>query len=252
MTPNPTQSAVSKQWGAADERYDAYIRRELTDERRASWQGIFEEYRPGKPNLRILDSGCGPGFFALLLTGQGHHITGIDVAGSMITTAKSNAAAAAAGDCEFFQMDSHELEFADESFDMVIVRNATWLLHNPVAAFEQWHRVLKPGGRLAVFDGNWMHYVHDPVAMRNRCMDQERAQAAGWTPFPRSTTQEDNRIAWHLPLSYVNRPSWDIPALLTVGFSTVTVDPEIWKRIYTPLEHVLYASTKMFGIGAEK
>jgi len=252
MATTSTQAAVTDHWRTANERYDAYIQAELGDTRRKVWQTLIDERRPDRPNLTILDSGCGPGFFALLLKDQGHRVVGIDAADTMIATAKSNAEIAEADGCEFHVMDSHDLDFDDDSFDMVIARNASWLLHDPVKAFQEWHRVLTPGGRLAIFDGNWMTYVHNPVHDKNRAVDEERARAAGWTPTVSSSDDHGDDISPHLPLTYVNRPGWDVPVLLRVGFSRVSVESNVAEVVYDPIEKIRYASTTMFAVCAEK
>ena len=42
-------------------------------------------------------------------------------------------------------MDSQALAFADDSFDLLLCRNATWLLPDPERAYREWYRVLRPG-----------------------------------------------------------------------------------------------------------
>jgi SAM-dependent methyltransferase len=51
-----------------------------------------------------------------------------------------------------------ELPFADASFDVVYARWLVEHLENPIMAFGEFHRVLKPGGRLALFTTNLLHY----------------------------------------------------------------------------------------------
>ena len=43
----------------------------------------------------------------------------------------------------------------DETYDAVICRHLVWTLTEPEQALADWFRVLKPGGRLLVFDGDW-------------------------------------------------------------------------------------------------
>ena len=47
-------------------------------------------------------------------------------------------------------MDSHQLSFDDNTFDLLINRNVTWTLYDPEQAYKEWYRVLKPGGRLLI------------------------------------------------------------------------------------------------------
>jgi ubiquinone/menaquinone biosynthesis C-methylase UbiE len=52
----------------------------------------------------------------------------------------------------------NELPFGDASFDVVYARWLVEHLENPKAALREFHRVLKPGGRLALFTTNLLHY----------------------------------------------------------------------------------------------
>ncbi|OCP38330.1 hypothetical protein BC360_18890 [Ensifer sp. LC163] len=41
----------------------------------------------------------------------------------------------------------------DESYDAIVCRHLVWTLTQ--ATLEEWFRLLKPGGKLLVFDGDW-------------------------------------------------------------------------------------------------
>ena len=58
-------------------------------------------------------------------------------------------------------MDAQNLEFENNQFDVVISRNLTWNLENPVQAYKEWFRVLKTGGIILNFDANWYGYLYD-------------------------------------------------------------------------------------------
>ncbi|PKM75442.1 MAG: class I SAM-dependent methyltransferase, partial [Firmicutes bacterium HGW-Firmicutes-17] len=45
----------------------------------------------------------------------------------------------------------------DNSYDVVINRHLVWTLPHPKKAIAEWVRVLKPGGRLIIIDGDWFH-----------------------------------------------------------------------------------------------
>lgn len=69
-------------------------------------------------------------------------MTGIDITENMIHEAKENVKAAGLS-ADLMTMDCHNLNFPDETFDMVICRNITWTLDNPQKAYREWLRVLK-------------------------------------------------------------------------------------------------------------
>src|SRR5262249_5308632 len=47
------------------------------------------------------------------------------------------------------------LPFSSASFDLAISRHVLWTLPHPEAALDEWIRVLRPGGRLVVIDGQF-------------------------------------------------------------------------------------------------
>lgn len=119
------QKRIEKYWDNEASRYSENIRREMNSFKRKAWTDLIEEYRPAGESLKVLDIGTGPGFFAM---------PGFEA--------------------EFIKMDSHELTFADETFDLLLCRNLTWTLRDPQSAYNEWRRVLKTGGRLLIFDAN--------------------------------------------------------------------------------------------------
>lgn len=55
----------------------------------------------------------------------------------------------------FILADAENPMEPDEAYDAIVCRHLVWTLTNPQGALSEWHRVLKPGGQLLVFDGNW-------------------------------------------------------------------------------------------------
>ena len=114
----------------------------------------IKEKETGNGKLKILDVGCGTGFFTILLAKQGHQVTGTDLTPDMITNSRILAKEEQVT-CDFQVMDAEHLTFQDESFDVVISRNLTWTLPEAAQAYKEWSRVLKPGGLLLNFDANY-------------------------------------------------------------------------------------------------
>src|SRR5207237_10912279 len=101
--------------------------------------------------LDALDVGCGTGFLSLELAGRGHRVTGIDFAPQMLAEARKKATAQRLA-VRFEEGDAEQLPFAAGSFDLVMTRHVLWTLPHPEPAVDEWIRVLRPGGRLAVMD----------------------------------------------------------------------------------------------------
>ncbi len=121
---------------------------------RAAWDRILALVLEARPGLGALDVGCGTGFLALELAARGHLVVGVDFAPAMIDEARRKAAARCLS-VRFEEADVEQLPFAPRSFDLVISRHVLWTLPHPEAAIDEWIRVLRPGGRLAVVDGQF-------------------------------------------------------------------------------------------------
>ncbi|HET7340298.1 MAG TPA: class I SAM-dependent methyltransferase [Methylomirabilota bacterium] len=121
---------------------------------RAAWDRILDLVLPVGRTLEALDVGCGTGFLCFELLARGHRVTGVDFAPAMIAQARAKAAARAVA-VQFEEGDAEQLRFAPAAFDLVISRHLLWTLGNPEGALDEWVRVLRPGGRLVIVDGQF-------------------------------------------------------------------------------------------------
>ena len=69
-----------RRW-ASGEGYNRYISSELDSFRKNAWKLQIGKHLNGRKGLEILDVGTGPGFFACILSEEGHHVTAIDSSG---------------------------------------------------------------------------------------------------------------------------------------------------------------------------
>ena len=144
---------VAAHWGRRAAHFDQDFGHSIaTPAERAAWDRVLGLAVGGRSGIEALDVGCGTGFLSLELATRGHRVIGIDFAPEMLALAKEKAAAAAA-QIRFEHADAENLPFAPASFDLVITRHVLWTLPHPEAAIVEWMRVLRPGGRLAVIDG---------------------------------------------------------------------------------------------------
>src|SRR5438034_2977972 len=125
-----------------------------TPAERAAWDRVFGLVLPRRTGLEALDAGCGTGFLAFELAARGHHVTGVDFAPAMIAEARRKAAERGVS-IRLEEADAEQLPFPPGSFDLAISRHLRWTLPHPEAAIDEWIRVLRPGGRLVVVDGQF-------------------------------------------------------------------------------------------------
>ncbi|EJF63286.1 UbiE family methyltransferase [Dichomitus squalens] len=104
-----------------------------------------------KPNMTILDVGCGPGTittdFAQNYVPQGH-VTGLDVP-DITDKAREYAASKGVTNITFTSGDALNLPFPDASFDIVHAHQVLQHVSDPVQVLREMRRVAKPGGLVA-------------------------------------------------------------------------------------------------------
>lgn len=213
---------ITEYWTKRSDSFQEQRRAELHDDIAQRWLKEILQYVP-KKKLKILDVGCGSGFFTILMAQQGHEVIGVDLTADMITRAKELAAEEKT-DCTFQVMDAENLEFADEAFDMVISRNLTWTLPDAERAYSEWLRVLKKGGCLLNFDANYG--ISD-------CSDTSQLpQNHAHNQLGFELLQECEEIKRQLPISSYQRPAWDVGTLGKLGAAELKIDFHVSQRIY--------------------
>ncbi|MEE3378471.1 MAG: class I SAM-dependent methyltransferase [Lachnospiraceae bacterium] len=244
-------------WTGRAPGYSAVNREELAGPRRKRWKAClareFALHFPDRPleELRVLEVGTGPGFFAILLRELGLDVTAIDLTPAMLAEAIENAGPLA-GMINFMEMNAEALSFEDASFDAVISRNLTWNLPHPEEALAEWTRVLKPGGLLLNFDANWYAYLFDESAQA--AYEEDRANSAR-EGIPDLNIGENfdvmEDIARRVPLSKVRRPAWDLQQFSSLGLSS-EADEDIWQTVWSEEEKLNFASTPLFLVRASR
>lgn len=125
----------------------------------------------------VLDVGCGTGVVARTIArrpGFGGRVTGIDMSPHLVDSARRLAAAEGfAGVTDFHAGDSRGLRLPDASFDAVVAHTLISHVDDPGAVLAELARVVRPGGQVAVFDGDYASLTFgtaDPE--RGRAMDE--------------------------------------------------------------------------------
>ncbi|RDA95654.1 hypothetical protein CP533_1236 [Ophiocordyceps camponoti-saundersi (nom. inval.)] len=104
-----------------------------------------------RPDMKILDIGCGPGTITIDLAGyvpEGH-VTGVDQAGQILDQARALATERGVTNVDFAAADANRLDYADESYDVVICHQVLQHVKDPVGVLREMRRVAKTGGIVA-------------------------------------------------------------------------------------------------------
>jgi ubiquinone/menaquinone biosynthesis C-methylase UbiE len=206
--PDPVKQQVAAHWDRRAAHFDEDFGHSIgSPAERAAWDRILDLVIPASGSLDALDCGCGTGFLSLELAARGHRVSGIDFAPAMLVEARRKAAAQRLS-VRFEEGDAEQLPFAPGSFDMVISRHVLWTLPHPEAAIDEWLRVLRPGGRLAIVDGAQYNDASAPPQRENARTSAEYAAIGDQLPF------------------YGGRPQGEIEAVLRAhGLINVVGDP---------------------------
>ena len=228
-----------------EKRSDSFLeqrRQELHSTMAERWLKEIRRQLPEGKNLRILDVGCGAGFFTVLLSKEGHQVTGIDLTPDMIKNARLLAEEENA-DCQFQVMDAENPDFPDETFDVIISRNLTWTLPHVSHAYKEWVRVLKKGGVLLNFDANYgLEDCTDTVGL---------PETHAHHTLGMDMMRECEEIKRQLPISSYSRPAWDLETLGSMNLEEFQIDLGISKRIYLEKDE-FYNPTPLFMLWVRK
>ncbi|MGD9893113.1 MAG: methyltransferase domain-containing protein [Dehalococcoidia bacterium] len=128
---------------------------------------------------RVLDVGCGTGVLTRVLAqvDEVDSVIGVDPAPSLLRRARD--LATDLSNITYREADGRSLPFEDAGFDVVVFDSTLSHVPFPERALAEALRVLRPGGRLAVFDGDYATTTvalgdHDPLQV---CVDQMLANS---------------------------------------------------------------------------
>jgi len=169
-------------------------------------RGIVREALAASPGERVLDVGCGPGFYCAELAAQvgpAGSIVGVDGSAAMLALARRRCASH--DNVELSEADATSLPVEDASFDAALSVQVQEYVPDVTAGLAELHRSLRPGGRVLVFDIDWATLsVHseDP-ALTDRVLSAwdehlaHRSLPRTLAPRLRAAGFEDVRLSAH-------------------------------------------------------
>jgi len=111
--------------------------------------GVITRLIPRRGVRRVLDVGCGSGWFSEMLAGRGFAVTALDIGADSLKRA-SKRMEKKRRRVSFVLGDVYRLPFADCGFDAVVASEVLEHLERPSDAVMELVRVLRPGGCVVV------------------------------------------------------------------------------------------------------
>ena len=108
---------------------------------------------PFEPGMTVLDVGFGTGFPLLEIAqrlGNKSAVYGIDLTHTAAARTRQKARALDIKNVTVVQGDASNMEFADDTFDLIVSNTGVNNFENPQAVFKECFRVTKPGGHIAL------------------------------------------------------------------------------------------------------
>ncbi|MEU3188274.1 methyltransferase domain-containing protein [Streptomyces sp. NPDC006923] len=188
-----------RHWADHAERYDAL--NEGADELLLDAAGV-------RAGLRILDIGCGTGQLTRRAALRGAEGLGLDLSAPMLEAAADTAAKAGLESVSFVRGDAQVFPFDEAAYDAAVSRFGVMFFADPVAAFANIRRALRPGGRLAFVCSQGHAQMDQTVIYR---------AIGARIPVPDFTQHTG-------PASFAD-PARSQQVLSEAGFTSVTVEP---------------------------
>ena len=142
----------------------------------------------------VLDLGCGTGVVARAIAARDGFtgtVTGIDLSDDFIAAAETFAADDGVSDrVQFAVGDAHQLDFRAACFDTVVAHTLVSHVRDPLAVLAEAARVVRPGGNLAVFDGDY-------ASLTFGCSDPRLGEAV--EPALQATIMSSPRVMREIP-----------------------------------------------------
>jgi SAM-dependent methyltransferase len=157
MTRNFTlKDEIAAYWSARAESFDSSPGHGITTPgEKVAWLTLLDEGLGTLKGCEVLELASGTGEFTSILLDAGAEVTGLDLSEAMLARARAKLACAGRK-ARLFLGDAEATREPAGRYDVVVCRHLVWTLPEPHRAAADWLRVLRPGGRLMVIDGDWV------------------------------------------------------------------------------------------------
>lgn len=219
---------IREYWSSRAETFDLSVGHEIFgDDERGAWHALIERHLGSGAGRKALDLASGTGVISRLLCENGFSVTGLDFAEPMLERAKAKAKARGL-DARYVEGDAEDTRLPDDAFDVIMTRHLVWTLPNPQAAFADWFRVLKPGGRVLIVDADMTARGFGARLLRRIAAFLKRF--APPAAMPGIDRERHNRILEQVHFAKGARAE-DVAVLLAAaGFENIVID-----RVFAPI-----------------
>ena len=242
------QERITHGWQVSAE---GYSKRIVADDfelpGRQVWTDAILCKAPREGVLDILDVGTGPGVFATILSMAGHHLCGIDISSNMLDQARENSARKGVSP-KYVLMNSQELAFPDNSFDIIVSRNVVWTIKEPELAYASWLRCLKPGGRAIVFDADYTQEAGEEAARTQKYFER----FGEYPPLSYTNYEVARGFKRELQSAQNHRPEWDISMMEKLGYTNISWDNVAQEVAYNERQAILSEGRCFFRLCGDK
>lgn len=216
---------IREYWSARAATFDTQVGHEIfSEEERQAWHALFLRHLGPGAGRRALDLASGTGVISHLLHDLMFNVTGLDWSQAMLNQAREKAQRRGAN-IRFVMGDAERTLEIPGSYDVLVTRHLVWTLVDPRAAFQEWHSLLKPGGKLLIVDGD---FVSDTLAKRViRFFENLLPRPAANPHLPNGMREMHERILSRVYFSKGARAEEVAALLREAGFAKVTIDHDL-------------------------
>jgi ubiquinone/menaquinone biosynthesis C-methylase UbiE len=211
---------IRSYWSKRSETFDLAFGHKIAAGAEAeAWQQPIRSFLGDYPR-RVLELACGTGEVTRLIHDLGHDVTALDFSEAMLAVARAKHHGKPR--LRFILADAENTMEPDDAYDAIVCRHLVWTLTNPAETFREWFRILRPGGKLVFFDGDWVapspsgRLASALISMIDRILGPD-------TNYDGALSERHARIMEALPFGDGLRPERLLPLLASAGFAKMEV-----------------------------